>query len=264
MSSHLRALGGDLRLAATLSALNITFLADQAWLMGDAIARTQWRLFVSRRQLLEWTPAAQMRRQSVLVPGVRRPNVGTLSCRDSIFWRPGMEVGRCDIVRSRVGSLQPRVTQLRARNCGGSSITGAAPTAPHLAVLRDICDGDDNMCRQTSRRTRHQGCLNFADQMDCICFQSSAPATSVDWHGPTIERLKRRSRQWFACRAFAATSTIGTTLAISRRSNPNMCPPSTAAIWRAISSRSPMPAKSGGNRRWPPPRVGPESPTRSL
>ena len=59
MSGHLRALGGDLRLAATLSALNITFLADQAWLMGDAIARTLWRLFVSRRHLLEWTPAAQ-------------------------------------------------------------------------------------------------------------------------------------------------------------------------------------------------------------
>ena len=59
MSGHLRALGGDFRLAATLSALNITFLADQAWLMGDAIARTLWRLFVSRRHLLEWTPAAQ-------------------------------------------------------------------------------------------------------------------------------------------------------------------------------------------------------------
>jgi cyclic beta-1,2-glucan synthetase len=59
MSGHLRALAGDLRLAATLSALNITFLADQAWSMGDAITRTLWRLFVSRRHLLEWTPAAQ-------------------------------------------------------------------------------------------------------------------------------------------------------------------------------------------------------------
>ncbi|MGA9850331.1 MAG: glucoamylase family protein, partial [Roseiarcus sp.] len=59
MSGHLRALGEDLRLAVALSALNITFLADQAWSMGDAIARTLWRLFVSRRHLLEWTPAAQ-------------------------------------------------------------------------------------------------------------------------------------------------------------------------------------------------------------
>ncbi len=60
LSGHLRALGKDLRLAVTLSALNITFLADQAWSMGDAIVRTLWRLFVSRRHLLEWTPAAQV------------------------------------------------------------------------------------------------------------------------------------------------------------------------------------------------------------
>jgi cyclic beta-1,2-glucan synthetase len=59
ISSHALALGEDLRLASILSALNVTFLADQAWLMSDAIARTLWRVFVSRRHLLEWTPAAQ-------------------------------------------------------------------------------------------------------------------------------------------------------------------------------------------------------------
>ncbi|MGD0563212.1 MAG: glucoamylase family protein [Roseiarcus sp.] len=59
MSSHVRALGGDLRLALTLSALTIAFLADQAWLMADAIGRTLWRLGVTRRHLLEWVPAAQ-------------------------------------------------------------------------------------------------------------------------------------------------------------------------------------------------------------
>ena len=59
MSGHLRALVRDLRLALTLSALNTTFLADQAWLMGDAVVRTLWRLCVSRRHLLEWTAAAQ-------------------------------------------------------------------------------------------------------------------------------------------------------------------------------------------------------------
>ena len=59
ISSHLRALGGDFRLALTLSALTVAFLADQAWLMADAIGRTLWRLGVSRRHLLEWVPAAQ-------------------------------------------------------------------------------------------------------------------------------------------------------------------------------------------------------------
>jgi cyclic beta-1,2-glucan synthetase len=59
IASHVRALGGDLRLALTLSALTIAFLADQAWLMGDAIGRTLWRLGVTRRHLLEWVPTAQ-------------------------------------------------------------------------------------------------------------------------------------------------------------------------------------------------------------
>ena len=58
-SSHVRALGGDLRLALIFSMLTLTFLADQACLMTDAIGRTLWRLGVSRRHLLEWAPAAQ-------------------------------------------------------------------------------------------------------------------------------------------------------------------------------------------------------------
>ena len=57
--SHLGALSADLRLALAQSALMISFLAHQAWLMGDAIARTLTRLFVTRRHLLEWVPAAQ-------------------------------------------------------------------------------------------------------------------------------------------------------------------------------------------------------------
>jgi len=58
LSSHLRALGRDFGLAAGLLALNVALLADQAVLMGDAIGRTLWRLFVSRKHLLEWVPAA--------------------------------------------------------------------------------------------------------------------------------------------------------------------------------------------------------------
>ena len=59
LASHVRALGGDLRLAATQTVLSIAFLPDQAWRMGDAIARTMVRLFLTRRHLLEWTTAAQ-------------------------------------------------------------------------------------------------------------------------------------------------------------------------------------------------------------
>ena len=59
LRSHLGALGTDFRLALTQSVLLITFLAHQAWLMGDAIGRTLVRLIVTRRHLLEWIPAAQ-------------------------------------------------------------------------------------------------------------------------------------------------------------------------------------------------------------
>jgi cyclic beta-1,2-glucan synthetase len=59
MRSHLRALGGDFRLALTQSVLLSVFLAHQAWLMGDAISRTLVRLLITRHHLLEWVPAAQ-------------------------------------------------------------------------------------------------------------------------------------------------------------------------------------------------------------
>ena len=64
--SHLRALGHDLVLACAQITLLITFLADQAWLMTDAIVRTLYRLVVSRRNLLEWVTAAQAQLSSRL------------------------------------------------------------------------------------------------------------------------------------------------------------------------------------------------------
>ena len=57
--SHFRALTRDFALALAQSALLITFLAHQAWLMVDAIVRTLYRLGVSRSNLLEWVTAAQ-------------------------------------------------------------------------------------------------------------------------------------------------------------------------------------------------------------
>ena len=61
MSAHSRmlALREDARLALLQTALHVVFLAHQATVMSDAIGRTLFRLAVSRRQLLEWTTAAQ-------------------------------------------------------------------------------------------------------------------------------------------------------------------------------------------------------------
>lgn len=57
--SHIRAVVRDLKLALSQITLFVTFMAHQAWLMGDAILRTLFRLFVSHRMLLEWVTAAQ-------------------------------------------------------------------------------------------------------------------------------------------------------------------------------------------------------------
>ena len=57
--SHARAVGADFTLAAVQIAMLVTLLAHQVWLMGDAIARTLYRLFVSHRRMLEWVTAAQ-------------------------------------------------------------------------------------------------------------------------------------------------------------------------------------------------------------
>jgi cyclic beta-1,2-glucan glucanotransferase len=57
--SHLRAVGHDISVALSQTLLAITMLAHQAWLMADAILRTLGRLYVTRRNLLEWVTAAQ-------------------------------------------------------------------------------------------------------------------------------------------------------------------------------------------------------------
>ena len=43
-------------------ALVIVFLPHQAWVSADAIVRTLWRLFVSKRNLLDWQTASQVER----------------------------------------------------------------------------------------------------------------------------------------------------------------------------------------------------------
>jgi cyclic beta-1,2-glucan synthetase len=59
LRNHFRALGSDFTLGFLQSAFLITFLAHQAWIMLDAVARTLFRLFILRRRLLEWVTAAQ-------------------------------------------------------------------------------------------------------------------------------------------------------------------------------------------------------------
>jgi cyclic beta-1,2-glucan synthetase len=58
-STHLRSVGENVLWAASNSLVALTLLAQQAWRMIDAIASTLVRLFITRRQLLEWVTALQ-------------------------------------------------------------------------------------------------------------------------------------------------------------------------------------------------------------
>ena len=60
--AYYAAVGQDAVTSAQQVALAIVFLPHQAWVSADAIVRTLWRLFVSRRQLLEWQTASQAER----------------------------------------------------------------------------------------------------------------------------------------------------------------------------------------------------------
>ncbi|WP_231382128.1 GH36-type glycosyl hydrolase domain-containing protein [Sphingobium indicum] len=57
--AHFARFLSDLGSAFSQTFLIIILLAHQAWLMADAVIRTLLRLFVTRRNLLQWTPAAQ-------------------------------------------------------------------------------------------------------------------------------------------------------------------------------------------------------------
>ncbi|MGH7318695.1 MAG: glucoamylase family protein, partial [Candidatus Rokuibacteriota bacterium] len=77
--THIRAVGRSFALAASQIALTVTLLAHQAWLMGDAIARTLVRLYVTHRRQLEWVTAAQSKSGSALeVIGVYHRMAGAL------------------------------------------------------------------------------------------------------------------------------------------------------------------------------------------
>jgi cyclic beta-1,2-glucan synthetase len=76
LRSHLRALAGDVRVALFLTGLQLAFLAHQAWLMADAIARTLYRLLISRRNLLDWVTAGQAASRQLDLAGFYRHMAG--------------------------------------------------------------------------------------------------------------------------------------------------------------------------------------------
>lgn len=63
-TSHFWTIWGDVETNTAQFALVVVFLAHQSWLMTDAILRTLYRMFISRRYLLEWITAAHAEKTS--------------------------------------------------------------------------------------------------------------------------------------------------------------------------------------------------------
>ncbi len=59
LRSHLTAFARDFFFATLQVAVRMVLIAHSAWLMGDAIVRTLFRLLVSRKHMLEWRAASQ-------------------------------------------------------------------------------------------------------------------------------------------------------------------------------------------------------------
>ncbi|TAK23403.1 MAG: DUF3131 domain-containing protein [Chloroflexota bacterium] len=74
-TSYLRGFWGDLRVNVLRVGIALVLLADQSVLILDAIARTLWRLFVTRRNLLDWETAAATERRGRGQVGALLPSV---------------------------------------------------------------------------------------------------------------------------------------------------------------------------------------------
>ncbi len=64
LRAHFAAIARDFSFASAQVASRMVLMAHQAWSMGDAITRTLFRMFVSRRHLLEWRTASQAAREN--------------------------------------------------------------------------------------------------------------------------------------------------------------------------------------------------------
>ena len=249
--SHLGALGTDLRLALAQSALVVTFLAHQAWLMGDAIVRTLVRLFVTRRHLLEWVPAAQaaigprldlLGFYRVMAGGVV---IGVLAMLVALLaghgtWPLAVPLAALWIASPAIArwtSLPPAIAG-QMSGIGRRRAGPAADRAADLAVLRDLRDAG----RPHAAAGQFPGGPGAGAGPPDLADQSR-PVSPLGGGRPRFRMAgNRRSgraaggdagHHGRASRGSAAISTIGTTRAICARSIRRMSRPSTAGTWPA-------------------------------
>nr|WP_281354743.1 glucoamylase family protein [Roseospira navarrensis] len=142
--SHFDTLGKGLWLALVQVALSLCFLPDQAWRGLDAISRTVWRLFVTRRALLEWTTAAT----STAAPRLDlRGFYGTM--RGGVALGLILAAGSAAVAPSSWPLILPIAVSWAAMPAVAYRISRAAPRARRLVVS----DTDRDALRLVARRT---------------------------------------------------------------------------------------------------------------
>ena len=140
VDSHLRALGDDLCLALTSSALRVVFLAHQACLMADAIGRTLIRLSVTHRHLLEWVTAAQA-------------TLGPRHFYRQMAGAPVIGVLAVVVACGAGHGTWPLALAFSALWIVSPSIARRISQSPRIAGRMAISSGDANVLRLTARRT---------------------------------------------------------------------------------------------------------------
>jgi len=141
---HWHAVGADFALALSQTALLVTLVAHQAWLMADAIARTLSRLFVRHRRLLEWVTAAQSK------VNVRPDLPGTYR------WMGGgvaLAVGASAVVARMEPKSWPIATPFLILWMLSPAIARWASLPRGIAGATPISDTDAQALRLTARRT---------------------------------------------------------------------------------------------------------------
>ena len=142
--SHLLALASDVRLAFSLTALLVVFLAHQGWLMVDAVGRTLFRLLVSRRHLLDWVTAAQTTVGPRLeLPGFYRYMAGGVA----------IGIGAGIVVWLTGGDAWPVAAPFVAAWIASPVIARWTSLSPLVAGHLPVADADARTLRLVARRT---------------------------------------------------------------------------------------------------------------
>ena len=264
--------------APSRSALAIAFLPHQAWVSADAIVRTLWRLFVTRRSLLEWQTASQTERVVSPGPGAAWRTMWpavALAARAARHGRGrGPPCERCRLLdlpalagaalpllvlwavspsiahaaqRARGAARAPAARRRAGRRrcatrcCTGASSTASSPQATHWLAPDNFQEDPEPVVAMRTSPT------NIGLQL--LATVSAYDLGFITARGHDRAAGARVPLARSGCGGSAATSTTGTTCATCRCSSRRTSRRWTAATWPATSSRCARPASRSPTSR---------------